>query len=931
MTQANLPTGTVTFLLSDVEGSTRAWELEPPQMSAAMARHDALIESVVVEHKGQIVRPRGEGDSRFAVFARASDGIGAAAAIQQAFSRERWSTRDPLRVRIGLHTGESELRAGDYYGRTVNRCARLRAVAHGGQVVMSAVTADLGRRELAQGIELRDLGQHRLKDLGEPEHIFQLVLDGLSSEFPPLASMNAHRHNLAVEPTPLIGRTIELEASRRLLLDPSVRLVTITGTGGIGKTRLASQVGADLVDAFPDGVFMVSLAALAEPAEVMPTIARYLGVREQGAVAADSPLASFLKEKALLLVLDNFEHLLPAGAAVAGLLRACARLKVLATSRAPLRIYGEHELPLPPLSLPPIHAPSASDLSLYEAPRLFVERARAVRPEFDVSDSNARIIAAICARLDGVPLAIELAAARVKLLPLENLYRRLEHRLQVLVGGPRDWPTRQQRLRDTIAWSYNLLEPDLQVLFRRLGVFVGGWTLDGAEAVCALPGEILDQLAALVDASLVREFATGVEQPRFGYFEAIHEYALEHLAATDDLEPTQVRRADYFINLGEQAAPQLEAGAQYSNWLRALAAEQENLRATMHWCVASGHAVRGLRLAAALWRYWYLDGTPPQVAEWLQLTLRLLDMDTNPSPWRARAMSGAGVLFAHQQLLSESESLQTAGLAMARELQDGTSIASCLHNLGYLAMRRGELGSARAYLEEALRVADACGNRGRQVVTLNVMAAVAEQQSDWATAIRLYADAARLCEELGDAAGLAGTLGRQGLAAALDGDLIQAERLCERAVPLTRDAGNEPRAWTRIDLAQIRFIQGRYGDARALCLQALGSVDDSDQHWNWQSAALRGLACIASAIGEADQALRLFGAVAAIQPMSTRRTGVGANAFDDAAVEFWTATAAAAVPPEHASSLIAAGQQLSFAQTLAELKSLAHSFVAANC
>jgi predicted ATPase/class 3 adenylate cyclase len=925
MAERNLPTGIVTFLLTDVEGSTRAWELEPQQMSAALVRHDAMIESTVREHGGRIVRPRGEGDSRFGVFVRASDAIVAAWAIQRALTMEPWPTTDPLSVRIALHTGETELRDGDYYGKTINRCARLRALAHGGQVLVSGVSAQLAKEPLPAGVELRYLGEHRLKDLTDPERVFQLVGPDLRSEFPRLLSFDAHRHNLAVQKTPLIGRGSEVDVLRQLLLDPWVRLVTITGTGGIGKTRLAAQVAAEMLESFADGVYMVLLAALDDAANVLPAIARSLGVREKSGTSLEASLADFLRHRNLLLVLDNFEQLVEAADGVAGLLSTCPQLKVLITSRAPLRVYGEREVPLSPLSLPSVQAPTASELSEYDAARLFIERAQAVRADFLVTDTTAPTIADICGRLDGLPLAIELAAARVKLLSPEGMLARLDRRLHdVLVGGPRDRPRRQQSMRGAIDWSYDLLDPELQVLFRRLSVFVGGWTLEAAEAVSATSGDVLDGLGPLVDASLVREVGTVGGESRFALFETIREYALEHLARSGDLAATHRRHTDYFIGISEQAAPHLEAGSQYSAWLQALAVEQDNLRLAMRWCLENGETDRGLRLGGAMWRYWFLDGTGPQIGDWLKALLLLLDQRTGERMYRARVLTGAGVLSTQQGEFAQAEALHTEGLALARELGDGSRIAACLHNLGWHAIRRNELSRAQPLLAEAVAVARACGDRGREVISLNVMGGLAALQRDYTTAGALYRQAAQTCQALGDTAGVASAFARQGFAAAMQGEVAEAAQLCEQAVALARDPGHGILAWACLDLAYVRFLQGQYREARALCLEPLGMLDETDFGRQSQSAGLRGLAVLASVSGQAEQALRLFAAAEAIRPASK---GLRFDVFDTEAAEHWTASANA-LGPQAALTAISSGREMSVQQALAyALQDESHSAV----
>ncbi|HYP21644.1 MAG TPA: adenylate/guanylate cyclase domain-containing protein, partial [Chloroflexia bacterium] len=515
MAEANLPTGTVTFLFTDIVGSTHLWERFPEQARAALLRHDAIIEEIVDRHSGSVVRPRGEGDSRFAVFSRASDAVAAVASIQQAFLAEPWPTPTPLQVRVALHTGEADLREGDYYGSAVNRCARLRSAAHGGQTLLTRTTRDLVRDALPGKLEMRDLGEHQLRDLQQPEHVFQLVIPGLPADFPPLKTLEARPNNLPAQRSPLVGRGAVLAAVQRLLLQTDAGLLTLTGPGGIGKSRLAVQAAAEMLDEFQDGVFFVSLAHVTDPDLVSPAIAQALGMKQVASREMVDTLADYLSDKQLLLLLDNFEQVVAAAPVVVRLLRAAPRLKVLVTSRQALHLRDEQEFPVPALGVPDLnHLPAAQALSQYEAVSLFVQRARLVARDFEVTNENAPAVAEICYRLDGLPLAIELAAARIRLLPPEALLSRLGSRLRLLTGGARDLPERHQTLRSTIQWSYDLLHPSEQMLFRYMSVFVGGSTLEAIDAVCNAGGaleslgiDVLDGVASLVDKSLVRQEA----------------------------------------------------------------------------------------------------------------------------------------------------------------------------------------------------------------------------------------------------------------------------------------------------------------------------------------------------------------------------------------------------------------------------------------
>ncbi|MBA2449954.1 MAG: adenylate/guanylate cyclase domain-containing protein, partial [Chloroflexi bacterium] len=593
----------MTFLLTDVEGSTALWERAPAAMRPALARHDALFEMAVREHGGVHIRPRGEGDSRFAVFASAPNAVGAALAIQRAFAVETWPTPRPVRVRIGIHTGEAELRDGDYYGSAVNRCARLRGIGHGGQVLLTEATAALARDSMPSGEALLDLGEHRLKDLTQPERVFQVTAPDLPSEFAPLVSLDARPHNLPIHPTPLLGRQREVSEVRTLLQDGS-RLVTLTGPGGTGKTRLSLQVAAELLDDFDHGVFLVELAPIVDATLAPSTIAQVLGVRDIGGRPVLDGLKKHLRARKLMLVLDNFEQILTAALVVADLLATSPGLKMLVTSREPLRLRGEREYAVPPLGLPDVHhPPPVETLSGYAAVALFLERAVAVRADFAVTNENAAAVAEICTRLDGLPLAIELAAARMRLLTPQAMVGRLERRLPLLTGGARDLPTRQQTLRNAIGWSHDLLDEPERRLFRRLSAFVGGWSLEAAEEVCDLDDlgvETLDGLESLVAKSLVKQGEDSSGEARFSMLETIREYAFGQLETSGEVVTVRHRHTQHFLKLAERAAPELRGPNQVA-WLDRLTTDHDNARAALTWTQGEGGDLeRALRLAAAL-------------------------------------------------------------------------------------------------------------------------------------------------------------------------------------------------------------------------------------------------------------------------------------------------------------------------------------------
>ena len=632
--------GTLTFLFTDLESSTRLWEELPQAMKHALERHDAILRAAVEASDGHVVKTTGDG--LMAVFASVPDAVTASLTAQRGLTDEQWGETGALRVRMGVHTGVAEARDDDYFGPTVNRAARIMSAGHGGQVLLSAAAAALVVDRLPEEAGLRDLGEHRLKSLSRPERVFQLVHPDLGSDFPPLATQNGRADNLPAQTSAFIGREPELKEVAKRLEDEAVRLITLVGPGGTGKTRLALRAAAGHADRFEDGVFFVDLSAVRDTESVLTAIARATGLSETGEKPMLAELAGQLRDKRALLVLDNFEQVTAAATSVVQLLEECPGLQVLATSREALRVRGEHLLPVPPLSLPPA-APgqlSPAELERFEAIQLFVERARATRPDFRLTDDNAPAVAEICLRLDGLPLAIELAAARINLFSPAALRERLGDRLALLRGGARDLPARQRTLRATIEWSYRLLEPAEQRVFELLSAFSGA----GFEAVEAVAGEVdgateagadpLDILASLLDKSLVRLAEAADGEPRLTMLETIREYATERLEDLPELSAAAHRaHATYFADLAHRQWQHLN-GPGRDSALATMAADAENLRAAWRYWVAEGDLDRLNRLVDSLWllydaRGWYLAT--------VELTTDLLNVlsSTPSSPERA--------------------------------------------------------------------------------------------------------------------------------------------------------------------------------------------------------------------------------------------------------------------------------------------------------
>jgi predicted ATPase len=797
------PTGTVTLLFTDIEGSTKLLQALGDRYAEVLAEHRRLLRQAFAHHRGFEVDT--QGDAFFYAFGSASEAVAAAAEAQAALAD------GPVRVRMGVHTGEVTRTEEGYVGVDVHRAARICAAGHGGQIVVSEAT-----HALLEGAELRDLGEHRLKDLSESQRLYQLG----QAEFPPLRTL--HQTNLPIPTTPFLGRERELAEVLGLLR--SSRMLTLTGPGGTGKTRLGAQAAAEAAGDFPDGVWWVSLAALPDPALVVDSVAQVLGSK--------NGLAEHIADKELLLLLDNFEQLLPAASELAALLARCSGLRFLVTSREPLRLTAEQQYPVPPF---------VSE----EAVDFFCARARVVRPDFQPSEA----VAAICRRLDNLPLALDLAAARVDVLSLEQILARLEHALPLLTGGRRDAPERQRTLAATIAWSYDLLDDQEKRLFTRLSVFPGGCTLHAAEQVCDAD---LDTLASLVGKSLVRQ-----SQERFWMLDTIREYAHEQLTQRGETPDLRRRHAEHFAGLARLADQELR-GPDAARWLLTLEQELDNVRAAIALALEADDVELGFVLTADLHRFWLAHGRASEGRRWLDELLARAQ--TAPSGAVGRALHRAGAMALWQGDHERAAELSGKAAALLRDAGLNEQLCYTLTTQGWAIGALGDHKRAAAVLEEALALAREEGFETASASALNNLAALHKLQGDYVRALELNEACLEIIERVGDPLNVAISLGNVGETALGVGAHGRATEVLERSLVLARDLGDSRQAeWSLAQLALASLLKGDTERSRELFAESLPQAFQG-RDMRALDVCVHGLAGLAAAAGDAERAARLWGA-----------------------------------------------------------------------
>jgi predicted ATPase/class 3 adenylate cyclase len=851
---SSIPTGRVAFLFTDIEGSTKRWERNPDAMKPAVARHEVLIREAILQNDGYVFKT--VGDAFCAAFHTPHQAASAALSAQRALYKEDFTAVDGLQVRIGIHVGNAEERDGDYFGPTVNRVARLMSIGHGGQVLASDAVREQIRAWLPSDATLTDLGLRRLKDLMRPEHVWQLTVATLPSDFAPLTSLDARPNNLPIQTTPLLGRDGVISAVKQLLA--SRQCVTISGAGGVGKTRLALQAGADLIDHYEQGIWFADLAPISDAALVPSVIAQALEVK-QSSDSVESSVLESLKRKELLLIIDNCEHLLDAAAHLAdSILKVCPKVRILTTSRQPLGIAGEFVHRLSSLEVPDASTTiTAADVQRFGATALFAERAAAADSRFVLTDDSAAVVADICRRLDGIPLAIELAAARVKVLSVRNVASRLDERFKILTGGNRTALPRQKTLGALIDWSYGLLDAREQTLFNRLGIFAGGFSLEAAGAVCrdddTDESDVLELLSSLTDKSLI--FAdTSRERERYRLLESTRAYALDKLRALNEHDALASRHAGYFRNLAQ--AGYANHRAQPSDaWLPDQEPDIDNLRSALGWALQESHdPVLGAEIAAACVQLWAAAGLAAESRNWITLALERIDSKAYPhvaaTLWLALSTFGTGEHF-YEMAVRARDAFEQHG--------DQAGMADALYSIGWQSAEAGRYDEAEDNAARALGVYRKNGPELALARCIAMKAVVAQHREDFVTARALLRECVERFRALGDERRVGGVLTNLGGTEFLAGDLFEAQRCFSEALEIiSRRKDARDLTILQGNIAMIRIALDDIAGAREAGRAAMGNAIATGDE-KYVADVMLHLACVAARSDRMIEAARLYG------------------------------------------------------------------------
>jgi predicted ATPase/class 3 adenylate cyclase len=858
------PTATVTLVFTDMEGSTALLQALGDRYRELLADHHRLIREAFAR---QGAEERGSaGDGLYFAFPAARAAVQAAIDAQLAMAAHSWPDGIPVRDRMGLHTGEPWNVSEGYVGLDVHRAARICAAGHGGQILISQTTHDLIADDVRPPLGFLDLGSHSLRSIDAPQRLYQVVAPGLERDFPPPRTSDAGRNNLKLEVTSFIGREREIEEASQMLEHSA--LLTLTGPGGVGKTRVGLRLARVLLDRFEDGTWIVECGALTDPAFVLPSVVSAIGLNEAAGRSLLAALVDHLRAKRLLLVLDDSDPVLSGCAELAeALVRSCPSVRILVTSREALGVNGEAILPIASLTTPEAGpAMRARDIEEVPAVRLFVDRARAVQPSFAVTDQNAPALAQLTRRLDGIPLALELAAARVRALPVEQIAARLDDRFRLLTGGSRTSVARHQTLRATIDWSYDLLTEPERAILRRLSAFAGGATLEAAESVCAGDDvdaiDVLDLLGRLVEKSLVFIDPT-LAEARFRLLETVREYARTRLVEAGEGDAALRRHRDWYLALVDEASPAFFQGPEPAEWLQRLDMEHDDLRSAMEWCLdQDDEGWSGLRMAAGLWRYWEIRGHLTEGRGWLERMVAAVGDEV--SPLRANALTGAGTLAFMQGDFRAASAFHEGSLALHRQMGDALSVAYAANNLANTAVQLGDHARARALYEEAIDLTRARGDvRGVAFGSIN-LADVATRQGDHEGARELHLEILAIIRELGDRWMEAFALDTFGRATSLAGDVETARSLHTEALAILEELGDR-RGVARVltHLAGVALSDGDTAAARELFRQSLAIRQDLGDMPGLASA----MESLASAVAtdDAEAAARLQGAAESLR------------------------------------------------------------------
>ena len=911
------PSGTVTFLFTDVEGSTALAQHDPHAWSAARDRHHAILRSAIESHDGYVFQVIG--DAFCAAFSTAGDAVLAAVDAQRELAGTGVAPSSggampgiPLRVRMGVHAGEARLRPdGQYEGYlTLARVQRVVSAARGEQVLVSEAAAELVQASAPDGLRLRSLGAHRLKGFDQPEELYQCEADGLRADFPPIRSRVGHPNNLPLALTSFVGRAAEQAEIGGLLASGPSRIVTLTGVGGTGKTRLALRAGGEVLERFADGVWLIELAPVADPAQVPTTVAAALAVREEPGRALRDTVTDHLRERAALLILDNCEHLLVACAELAEhLLRRCPALTILATSREALGIPGEVAWNVPSLTLPPVDGDPVAVLRS-EAAQLFVERAAAANRAFTGTTDNARAVAQICRRLDGIPLALELAAGRVRSLRVEEVAARLDDRFRLLAGGSRTALPRQRTLLGAIDWSHSLLDEPERALLRRLSVFAGGWTLEAAESLCADgQDDVLDVLSGLVAKSLV-VFDEGAG--RYRMLETIRQYAGDRLLDAGEGDEYRARHLVHFARLANEAGSKVQ-GAELSRSLAVLDAERDNLRAALGWALEreEPHLTTGGEMVHALTEFWTLRGQHYEAREWHR---RAVEVVLEPGPLRARLLGRYGSFEWQQGDLREARAHIEEAVLLCQAVSAPDEVtADMKHVLGHVLFDRGEYAAANVALGDSRGLYQGIADDNLVAVLTSDLGMVAFHLGDLASAEGSFEEALGIFRRLGNEGYAADTLARLGDVARTHGDAELARARYGESLAIARPLGLKPEIAQALHRsACLRLRDGDTAEARARLDESLALQQEIG---NRQGIAecIGAIAGVALAEGDPELAARLLGAQAAL----LARLGVPLSPADRAEVQRDTAAARERLGTEAFDAAVSAGGALTMDEAIA--------------